>query len=62
MNTDQIKGKAKEVAGEIREHAGRALGSKEQEAKGHAREQAGKVQKHIGDAKEAVEDVVKNRK
>lgn len=59
MNTDQVKGKAKEIAGEIQEHAGRMVGSKEQEAKGHAREFEGKAQKHVGDVKDAIDDATK---
>jgi uncharacterized protein YjbJ (UPF0337 family) len=59
MNTDQVKGKAKEIAGEIQEHAGRMVGSKEQEAKGHAREFEGKAQKHVGDVKDAIDDAKK---
>lgn len=62
MNTDQVKGKAKEIAGEVQEHTGRALGNKEQEAKGHATEMEGKVQKGYGDAKEAVKDAVNDAK
>ena len=56
MNKDQIKGKAKEIAGEVQEHTGRALGNKEQEAKGHAKELAGKAQKKLGDLKEDIKD------
>ncbi len=56
MNKDQVKGKIKEVAGEVQEHTGRAVGSAEQEAKGHAREMEGKVQKAAGDVKENVKD------
>lgn len=56
MNTNQVKGKAKEIAGEIQEHAGRLVGSTTQEAKGHAREMAGKVQKKAGDVQDAIED------
>ncbi|MDP3139358.1 MAG: CsbD family protein [Burkholderiaceae bacterium] len=56
MNKDQVKGKAKEIAGEIQEQTGRVIGSEEQEAKGHAREVEGKIQQKVGDVKEAVED------
>ncbi|MES2980391.1 MAG: CsbD family protein [Pseudomonadota bacterium] len=56
MNRDQVKGAAKEVAGEIQEQAGKLVGSREQEAKGHAREQEGKIQKGVGDVKENVKD------
>ena len=59
MNKDQVKGKIKEVAGEVQEHTGKAIGSTEQQAKGHAREMEGKVQKAVGDVKENVKDAGK---
>lgn len=59
MNEEQVKGKAKEVAGEVQEHVGRMVGSREQEAKGHAKEQEGKLQKKVGDVEQAAKDVVK---
>ena len=59
MNTDQVKGKLKEAAGEAQEHLGRATGDKDQEAKGHAHEVEGKVQKKVGDVKDGVEQIVK---
>lgn len=59
MNKDQIKGKIKEVAGEIQERTGKALGNTEQQAKGHAREFAGKAQQKAGDIEEVVKDASK---
>jgi uncharacterized protein YjbJ (UPF0337 family) len=59
MNKDQVKGKAKEVAGEVQEHTGKAFGSTEQQAKGHAREMEGKAQKAAGDARENLKDLNK---
>ena len=53
MNRDQVKGRAKEVAGKVENNAGRAAGSVRTEAKGLAREAAGKVQKAVGDARNA---------
>ena len=53
MNRDQVKGRAKEVAGKVEKNAGRAAGSVRMEAKGLAREAAGKVQKAVGDARNA---------
>jgi len=44
MDTNIIKGKLKELTGEIQEHLGRWMGNSEQEQKGHAREQEGKDQ------------------
>ena len=58
MNRDQVKGRAKEVAGKVEKNAGRAAGSVRTEAKGLAREAAGKVQKAVGDARNATD---KNR-
>ena len=51
MNRDQVKGRAKEVAGKTEKNAGRAVGSAKVEAKGLAREVVGKVQKTVGDAR-----------
>jgi uncharacterized protein YjbJ (UPF0337 family) len=51
MNRDQVKGRAKEVAGKIEKNAGRVAGSTKTEAKGLAKEAVGKVQKTVGDAR-----------
>jgi uncharacterized protein YjbJ (UPF0337 family) len=59
MNKDQIKGKIKEVAGEIQEQTGKAIGNKEQQAKGHSREMEGKIQQTAGNIQEAVKDATK---
>jgi uncharacterized protein YjbJ (UPF0337 family) len=56
MNSDQIKGTAKEIGGKIQQEAGELVGSTEQQAKGLANQVEGKVQKKVGDAREAVED------
>ena len=58
MNKDQVKGTAKDIAGKIQEGAGKAVGSKEQEAKGLDKQVSGKAQKKYGDAKEAIKDAV----
>jgi uncharacterized protein YjbJ (UPF0337 family) len=52
MNRDQVKGRAKEIAGKVEKNTGRALGSAKTEAKGLAKEIVGKVQKSVGDARE----------
>lgn len=62
MNSDHIKGKTKEIAGEIQEHAGRLVGNKQQEAKGHVKEMEGKLQQKRGDVKDAVEEAVDDAK
>jgi uncharacterized protein YjbJ (UPF0337 family) len=51
MNKDQVKGRAKEVAGKIEKNVGRAVGSSRTEAKGLVKEVAGKIQKTVGDAR-----------
>jgi len=55
MNTNQIKGKAKDIGGKIQEGFGKATGSSEQQAKGLARQVEGKVQKGAGDIQDAAE-------
>jgi len=60
MNKDQVKGKIKEVAGEVQEHTGKAIGSTELQAKGHAREFEGKAQKAAGDVKENLKDATRD--
>lgn len=56
MNTDQIKGSVKDVAGKAQRKLGEAIGSTEQQVKGAATQAEGKVQKAVGDAREAVKD------
>ena len=51
MNRDQVKGRAKEVAGKVEKSVGRAVGSSKTEAKGIAKEITGKVQKAVGDVR-----------
>ena len=53
MNRDQVKGRAKEVAGKVEKNVGRAAGSVKTEAKGLVKEAIGKVQKNLGDARNA---------
>jgi uncharacterized protein YjbJ (UPF0337 family) len=60
MNSDQITGKIKVIAGEIQEYTGRFLGDINQEAQGYALEFEGITQRQKGDAKEAFEELVKN--
>ncbi|MCY7314392.1 MAG: CsbD family protein [Rubrivivax sp.] len=56
MNSNQIKGAAKDTAGAVRRKVGEAVGSTEQQLKG-ARDQAeGKVQKAAGNVQERAED------
>ncbi|MBC7944433.1 MAG: CsbD family protein [Burkholderiales bacterium] len=51
MNKDQIKGRAKDVAGKVKEGFGKATDDKKTQAKGLADQAAGKAQATYGDAK-----------
>lgn len=59
MNTDQIKGAAKEVAGKVQQKTGEVINSPEQQVKGAARQVEGNVQKNYGDAKENIKDATR---
>jgi uncharacterized protein YjbJ (UPF0337 family) len=56
MNKDQVKGKAKEIAGKVQQKVGEATGSASQQIKGIGKQVEGKVQKGVGDANEALKD------
>ena len=61
MNSDQIKGTAKDIAGKAQRKLGEAIGSTEQQIKGAATQAEGKVQKAVGDTREALKDAGKNK-
>jgi uncharacterized protein YjbJ (UPF0337 family) len=52
MNKDQVKGRAKEAGGKVKEVAGRVTGNRTMEGKGLAQKTIGKLQKTLGDSKE----------
>lgn len=56
MNSDQIKGSIKDVAGKAQRKVGEAIGSTEQQVKGAAKQVEGKAQKAVGDVKEKFKD------
>jgi len=56
MNRDQLKGKAKDIAGKVQQKVGEATGSTSQQVKGVGKQVEGKVQKGVGDATEAMRD------
>lgn len=56
MNTDQIKGGSKDVAGKVQQKAGEVTDSKEQQAKGLEKQVEGKAQKAVGDVTDAAKD------
>ncbi|TFW25991.1 CsbD family protein [Massilia arenosa] len=60
MNSNQIKGKAKDIGGKVQEEFGEAIGSSEQQAKGLAKQVEGKTQKKLGDVEDKLDDKVDN--
>ena len=61
MNSDQIKGTVKDVAGKAQRKLGEAIGSTEQQVKGAATQVEGKLQKAVGDTREALKDAGKRK-
>lgn len=57
MNSDQIKGTAKDIAGKAQRKVGEAVGSTEQQVKGGLKQVEGKAQKAVGNVKETFKDV-----
>ncbi|MCE4553125.1 CsbD family protein [Roseateles cellulosilyticus] len=60
MNSDQIKGTVKDVAGKAQRKLGEAVGSTDQQVKGALNQAEGKAQKAAGNVREAAKDL--NRK
>ena len=54
MDKDRVKGAAKEVAGSIKEAAGKITGDRETEAKGKVEKNVGTAQNAFGKVKDAV--------
>jgi uncharacterized protein YjbJ (UPF0337 family) len=54
MNKDEVKGKAKDIAGRVERQVGEWTGDKEAQVKGAAKQVEGKVQNAWGKAKDAV--------
>lgn len=59
MDKDRIKGAAKQVAGNIKQTVGKALGDGKMQADGAAQKSAGKFQNAVGGMKDAVREAVK---
>jgi uncharacterized protein YjbJ (UPF0337 family) len=53
MNKDEIKGKAKDIAGRVQRQAGEWTGDEKSTAKGAAKQVEGKVQNAWGKVKDA---------
>lgn len=56
MNSDQIKGSVKDVAGKAQRKLGEAIGSTDQQVKGAVNQVEGKAQKAAGNARETLKD------
>jgi uncharacterized protein YjbJ (UPF0337 family) len=60
MNSNQVKGTAKDIAGKAQEKVGEITGSTSQQVKGTAKQVEGKIQKGVGDVQQAAEDARKD--
>jgi uncharacterized protein YjbJ (UPF0337 family) len=54
INKDQVKGRANEAIGKVKEIVGEAVGNKKLEIKGAIQKNIGNVQAKVGDIKSAV--------
>lgn len=62
MNSNQIKGAAKDAAGKVQRTAGELTGSVSQQAKGATKQVAGKVQKAAGNVQESVRNTTPSKR
>jgi uncharacterized protein YjbJ (UPF0337 family) len=62
MNKDQVKGKAKDVAGRVERQVGEWTGDPEKQVHGTLKQAEGKVQNAWGDAKDAEEKAAEKNK
>jgi uncharacterized protein YjbJ (UPF0337 family) len=56
MNDDQIKGKASQVKGEVKDRAGGAMGDNSTQAEGKMEKLGGKIQEGVGNLKDKLTD------
>jgi uncharacterized protein YjbJ (UPF0337 family) len=54
MDKDELKGKAKDIAGRVERQAGEWTGNEETQAKGTIKQGEGKIQNAFGKAKDAL--------
>ena len=59
MNKDQVKGKAKNIAGKVQEKTGKLIGSRQQQVKGIAKQISGKLQESLGDIRQSEQNLGK---
>ena len=58
MNKDQVKGRATEAKGDIKEAAGKLVGNRKLQGEGLIDQAKGKAQAGLGDAKEKVKNAI----
>lgn len=58
VNSDQVKGTAKEATGAVKEKYGKVTGNKKVQTKGAIEKNEGKVQKGYGDVKQKAADTI----
>jgi uncharacterized protein YjbJ (UPF0337 family) len=56
MNKDQVKGRAEEAKGKVKEVAGNILGDDEMELEGNLEKNLGKVKAGFGDLKDNIKE------
>ncbi len=56
MNKDQVKGRAEDIKGKVKEATGNVVGNERLQSEGQADQVKGKAQAGYGDAKENVKD------
>jgi uncharacterized protein YjbJ (UPF0337 family) len=61
MNTDQVKGKFKQLSGEIKRKWGQVTDNDLREAQGSMEKLVGKIQERSGDRREAIEAWLKSQ-
>jgi uncharacterized protein YjbJ (UPF0337 family) len=59
MNKDQVKGRAEQAKGSVKEHAGKAVGNPNVRDQGSVDKAAGKTQATYGDAKQKVKSAAR---
>ena len=60
MNKDQVKGRAEQAKGAVKEVAGKVVGNRNLEAEGQIDKTTGKAQATYGDVKEDVKDAAQD--
>jgi len=59
INKDQIKGRAQEAKGKVKEVVGKAFGDKSLEVKGNVQKNMGAARASVGDARESIAKAIK---